>query len=139
MEHIGVCVIVVNNKNQILLGKRKNSFRSGMFGLPGGRLELEEMLDICAKRELQEETTILANRLEYLGVIRELQEKEYNFIHFVFACTEFSGTPKVAEPEKCEDWNWYSLDVLPRPILPGHKAAIDVYLHPQSRRVRDLV
>ena len=28
-----------------------------------------------------------------------------------------SGEPEVKEPEKCESWNWYSLDELPEPLF----------------------
>ena len=128
-EHIGVCVIVLDkDKTQVLLGKRLNSYKAGTLGLPGGRIELEEPLEECGKRELLEETSLQGKNLQYVGVVRELQ-KGYNFIHFVFSCNEYEGLPQTVEPEKCEGWNWYPLDSLPENILPGHKAALDLYLH----------
>jgi len=90
-EHIGVCVIVLDKqKKHVLLGKRLNSYRAGMLGLPGGRIDLEESLEVCGKRELLEETSLQGNNLLYIGVIRELQEG-YNFIHFAFTCSDFTG------------------------------------------------
>lgn len=131
-EHIGVCVIVLDNeKNKVLLGKRLNNYKAGMFGLPGGRVELNESLEECGKRELVEETSLKGNNLQYVGVIRELQQG-YNFIHFVFSCDEYDGSPTNVEPEKCEGWKWYPLDNLPENILPGHKAALDIYLNHDS-------
>jgi 8-oxo-dGTP diphosphatase len=127
-EHIGVCVIVLDKtKKQILLGKRLNSFKAGMLGLPGGRLELKEPLEVGAARELTEETSLKPKQLEYVGVIRELQA-DYNYIHFVYSCSEFDGTPVTVEPEKCAGWEWYPLDNLPENILSGHKAALTIYL-----------
>ncbi len=126
-QPFGVCVIVFDKTGKkILLGKRKNSYRAGMYGVPGGRLELIESLIDCGKRELLEETGLQANSLQYLGVVRELQDG-YTFIHFVYTCTDYNGEPKVIEPEKCESWNWYSLNELPSNILDGHKAAIDLH------------
>ena len=131
-EHIGVCVIVLDkDKKQLLLGKRLNSYKAGTLGLPGGKIELEEPLEECGKRELQEETSLQGKNLQYVGVVRELQ-KSYNFIHFVFSCDEYDGLPQTVEPEKCEGWNWYPFESLPKNILPGHKAALDHYLHKTS-------
>jgi 8-oxo-dGTP diphosphatase len=139
MERIGVCVIVLDKKSeQVLLGKRLNSYRAGMLGLPGGRINLKESLKECGKRELLEETALEAKNMEYVGVIRELQD-DYNFIHFAFICTDFLGEPQVTEPDKCERWEWYSLTNLPENILPGHKAALDIYLHQDKTTLRDLV
>lgn len=128
-EHIAVCVIVLDNdKKHVLLGKRLNGHKAGTFGLPGGRIELEEPLEQCGKRELAEETSLQGKKLQYVGVVRDLQ-KDYNYIHFVYSCNEYTGVPQRVEPEKCEGWNWYPLNNLPAYILPGHKAALDLYLH----------
>ena len=82
-EHIGVCVIVLSPKgDQVLLGERINSYKSDWFGLPGGRLELTESLIDCGKRELMEEVGIVPTTIKFVGVIRELQNNAYNFVHF---------------------------------------------------------
>lgn len=126
---IGVCVVVLNDsRTHVLLGKRLNSYKAGMLGIPGGRVEVKETILDCGERELLEETSLKSQKLEYLGAIRELQDGEYNFVHFAFACSEFEGTPTTVEPDKCEGWEWYPLNDLPDGILPGHKAAIDMYL-----------
>lgn len=127
-ELIGVCIIVLDSTTQkILLGKRLNCYGAGTLGLPGGRLELTETLESCAERELLEETSLVSQKFLYAGTVRELQG-EHNFIHFVYSCNEFSGQIVNVEPAKCEGWEWYQLDNLPENILPGHKAALDMYL-----------
>lgn len=120
-----------------MLGERLNNYRSGTYGLPGGRLELDEALETAAKRELIEETGVDAKHLSYLGVIRELQDG-YNFIHFVYSCDSFVGEPKTMEPEKCAGWNWYHLNGLPEKILPGHWWAIDM-MKKKGSQVRDIL
>jgi 8-oxo-dGTP diphosphatase len=79
-----------------------------------------------AKRELEEETGLVNPQLEYIGVVREKQEG-YSFIHFVFVCKSFDGEVQNTEPEKCEGWEWYSVENLPQNILNGHKAGIEMY------------
>lgn len=123
-EHLGCTVIVLSDK-KVLLGKRVNSYKSGHFGCPGGRLELTEPLIECAKRELLEETGIKATKIEYVGAVRELQDG-YNFIHFTFVCSKWIGNIRVMEPNKCESWDFYSVETLPEPILPAHLVGIDL-------------
>lgn len=128
-EQIGVGIVLINKKQEVLLGKRKNSYKAGTYGMPGGRIEGKESLQEACKRELAEETGVVAQSLEYCGAVREWQEdKQWNFIHFIFICKEFEGNVEVKEPEKCEEWNWYFLDKLPSPLLSGHKAAIEMYM-----------
>lgn len=128
-QPLGACVIVLNaDKTQVLLGKRKNSYKAGWYGLPGGRLEVGEPVLACATRELQEETGLVTNQLEYLGVVRDWQET-YDFIHFVFLYAEPSGEAVCSEPDKCEGWEWFPLDQLPSPVLDGHLGAIQLFLN----------
>lgn len=135
-NNTGAFVIVVNNK-QLLLGKRKNSYKAGMFGFPGGRLELNETIMECGARELLEETGLIVKSLKYVGVVRELQ-KDYNFVHFVLVCDDYEGSPKLLEPDKCESWEFYPVNNIPSNILPGHKAGIDILIN-NGINYRDLV
>jgi 8-oxo-dGTP diphosphatase len=121
-QNLGVATVVIRGKF-VLLGKRKNAYKSGSYGLPGGRLEIGESLETCCRRELTEETGMVPVRVELAGVVREWQG-DYDFVHFVYVCREFTGEPQVTEPDKCEVWEWFSRDALPAATLPGHKAAI---------------
>lgn len=125
-EKIGVCVLLFNEKNQVLLGERLNSYKAGHFGVPGGRLELKESLLQCVRREVFEETGLKIEEIDFIGVVRELQE-DSNFIHFAFAARKIEGVPDNKEPHKCKGWNWYSLDGLPQQVMPGHLAAISMF------------
>lgn len=137
-QRIGVCTLVFDKTGKkVLLGKRKNNYKAGMYGMPGGRLELKESVISCAKRELVEETGLRINSLVYLGVIREVQESN-NYIHFAFICGDYTGNPKLTEPDRCEGWQWYPLDKLPENILPGHLAAINLYKKSDFQGYKDL-
>lgn len=137
-QPIGVCIVVFNKDNHILLGKRLNSYKSGSYGLPGGRVEIKEKLIDAVHRELAEETGLKTHSLEYVGVVRELQEG-YNFIHFIFTCRDYKGEPKALEPTKCESWDWYLPNTLPQDILPGHMAGIEMLVNPSESKIRDLL
>lgn len=134
IPNIGVCVIVLSkDKKSILMGKRLKGHKAGTYGIPGGRIEGKEKIKDSAIRELAEETSLVPNSIQYLGTIREFSS--YNFIHFAFLCDSFTGTPTNAEPEMCEQWRWHPLDSLPKNILPGHKAAIELFQNPNQKLI----
>jgi len=138
-QPIGTAIIVQNKNGEILLGKRINSFGEGFYGIPGGRVERGEKLASCADRELKEETGLKSKEFRYLCVVKEWQEsKNQDFIHFIFLCNDFDGTPVLLEPEKCESWNWYDLNNLPENILPGHLVGIEVLKSGDKVSLRDI-
>src|ERR1035437_2165510 len=87
-------IVVVVSDGKILMGKRKNSYLSGFYGAPGGRVDPSEKVADCAKRELTEETGLVSDNLEYIGVIRDAHES-YSFVHFAFLCKDFQGAIKL--------------------------------------------
>lgn len=128
-EHnIGVGIFVFDStQTKILLGKRINSFRSGTWGMPSGRVRIQETIEDTMKRELLEEAGVKPVEFEYLGVVREYQnELTDSFTHFIFKCTKYSGVVTNMEPKKCGGWLWYDLNNLPNNILKGHKLALDL-------------
>ncbi|WP_284140692.1 MULTISPECIES: NUDIX hydrolase [unclassified Virgibacillus] len=60
----GSVVIIVNEKEEVLLQKR----RDGNWGLPGGLMDLGESFEEVAKREIFEETGLTIENLKLLHV-----------------------------------------------------------------------
>lgn len=135
-QAIGTCALLVNNKGQFLLGKRKNSYKAGFYGLPGGRIELNEPIMTAIKREVKEETGLEIKNLEYVGVVRE-NLGDFDFIHFVYVAKNVTQQPKLSEPEKCEGWTWLSLKEIDDTILPGHRAAISMFV--ENNLIADII
>lgn len=124
-QKIGTCVLLLNSKGEVLVGKRKNAYLSGYYGLPGGRIEVNEPLLASAIREVEEETGIRLSDLEYVGVVRENQS-DYDFVHFAFVAKKITTKPQCMEPHKCESWEWKELDKVEH-MLPGHKASLELF------------
>lgn len=56
IRHVTVCVILINDQNQVLLIKRSEKFsRPGKYSIPGGFLDRGENAQEGALRELREE------------------------------------------------------------------------------------
>lgn len=127
LQPIGTAVIVVHPQTGlVLLGERRNSYKAGWLGLPGGRVELGEKTTDTARRELREETSLVANELQFVGVVKENQG-QYDFIHFIYLVPSWQGEPTVTEPDKCAGWQWLSADGDLERVLPGHHAAITLW------------
>ena len=61
----GASVIVINENGELLLQKRRDN---GLWGYHGGSVELDEVVEEAAARELYEETGLTAHGLELFGV-----------------------------------------------------------------------
>jgi 8-oxo-dGTP diphosphatase len=114
---IGVGV-VVRKDGKILLGKRKNSHGEGEWSFPGGHLEFKEAIEGCAKREVMEETGIKIKNLKLTTFTNDIFEKEGKHYVTLFVISDFdSGKLELKEPEKCEQWDWFSWNELPEPLF----------------------
>lgn len=118
---VEVGVLVLNPEGKVLLGKRKSQLGASTFSLPGGHLEFGEMPEICARRELKEETGLDGSDFEVASMTNDIvYEKHYITIGVVVG--KFWGEPQVIEVDKCESWGWYDLNDLPEPLfIPSAK------------------
>lgn len=65
----GACIVPVTKDNEILFVKQyRYPFSKVIIELPAGKLELNEQPEVCAKRELREETGAIGE-VEYLTEI----------------------------------------------------------------------
>jgi ADP-ribose pyrophosphatase len=86
VEHPGAVVIlpVLDDGNLLMIEQYRHPIETFMFEFPAGTLEKDESPDICAARELVEETNMRASRLESLGILHPApgfcNEVQYLFI-----------------------------------------------------------
>ena len=111
---MGVAVFIIKD-NCILLGKRLVEIGNGMYALPGGHVDPGETTEECGVREIKEETNLDIKDLEECGF--EFSEEE-NFLTLYYKTNLTDDKDlKNVEPDKSEDWEWYSVDALPSPLF----------------------
>lgn len=127
----GVNVLIINEKNQVLLQKR------GTFpykwGLIGGITELGESLEETAVREAREETGLDIGKLNLFGTTSGKEcyidfpngDKAY-FISVGYFTKEFSGALKIDNFET-KELKFFSYEELPNDIPNSHKLMLDKY------------
>jgi len=123
---VAVAALLIRN-GKVLLGKRKGSHGEGDWCIPGGHMEVGEELEGAARREVFEETGIRVERLKLLSISNEIIYGKH-FVTVGFLAENFSGEPRVAEPDRCEGWGWFDLKSLPSPIFVPSLRVIQSYL-----------
>lgn len=126
-------VIIENEKGEILLGKRTDNHK---WGYAGGSIELNETAEECAKRELFEETGLIADELEFFMVnsgpevhyIYPNGDEVYN-VEIIYLCRKYHGTLKRQE-EEVEELRFFALADIPAeisdPIAPVVRKYIEM-------------
>ena len=115
---VGVGVIVLRG-GLVLLGERRGSHGAGTWALPGGHLETGETPELCAAREVLEETGLVVESLQrgpYTSDVIAPQGLHYVTL-FVVARSAI-GEPQRREPAKCAGWTWCRWSALPQPLFP---------------------
>lgn len=117
---VGVGPFILRD-GKILLGKRKGSHGAGEWSVPGGHLEEFETVEACCRREIKEETGLtdldFIKRLGYSENFFPVEKKHYITVYAIFVLR--SGEPRLIEPNKCEGWEWFDLNALPKPMFGG--------------------
>lgn len=127
---LGIMVVMVDEENHILMGKRKNAFAAGEFGIPGGHVEIGELFQKAAMREIKEETTVCVkkNELQLIAMSNYIEpDWKRQYITFEFKVDKWNGQIQTGEPNKCEGWEWYDLDNLPSPLHYPARRTIEHY------------
>ena len=116
--------VLVRRGEHVLLQRRGDD---GTWGLPGGRLEPGETLEQAARRELREETGLVAGRLDLLDVYSGpdfVVSYPDGYQAFVVGATY--GTDDVlGRPRPDEDGETVELDWFPASGLPSHVNAFN--------------
>ncbi|MBI1905482.1 MAG: NUDIX domain-containing protein [Rhodocyclales bacterium] len=122
---VGVHVLVACGEQLLLLRRAGTGFFDGLYSLPGGHVEPGESLRQAAVRELAEETGLHADvaALDYLGVVH--RRSDTNRIDFFFQARQWSGKPRMREPDRCDDLAWFGACALPENTVPYVREALD--------------
>lgn len=123
--------VFIYRKGQILLQKRKDN---NCWGIHGGAVEIGETTEEAAKRELWEETGLIANKLELLGVFSGKDMlytypngDEIYIIGINYICRDFSGN-LITETNETIDLKWFDINELPEEINPPDKKPLKAFI-----------
>ncbi|MFA5086807.1 MAG: NUDIX domain-containing protein [Candidatus Paceibacterota bacterium] len=118
--------LVLFKGDKVLLMRRQNTdFHPGDYGLPSGHLEGDETLVQAMIREAKEEigTTFNPTEIKLAHAMHRKMPTEER-VSFFFTVDNWEGEPKIMEPHKCDNMNWFEINDLPENIIPYIRQAI---------------
>ncbi|MEH7383563.1 NUDIX domain-containing protein [Bacillus sp. JJ1533] len=133
---VGTAVGVINEKGEILLQQRMN----GVWGVPGGFLELGESTEEAGRREVLEETGLHIGKMDLVGVfsgkdhfVKLPNGDEFYPITIAYVTREIVGGQLEVNREEGQDVQFFGLYSLPENINPLIPKLLHTYL--QARKV----
>ena len=127
---------VVLRDGHLLLVRRKNEPDAGLWGYPGGQVDLGETAGEAAVRELREETSVIAAPRAYidsLDIIRRAEDGAVSF-HFLLVavlCDYVEGVPVAADD--VTEAKWVPFETVLNRALPLSKDVDTVLKHALSQ------
>lgn len=112
---VGVGAIVIEG-DRVLLVKRAHPPIQGQWSIPGGVLEVGELVREAAVREAREETGLIVEPGELLGVydriLRDVEKRvQYHYVLIDFLCRRVGG--ELLAASDAADVQWFRREELP--------------------------
>lgn len=92
---VAVGGVIFDDKDRVLLVKRKNPPNQGMWAIPGGKVKFGETLDEAIKRELKEETSLEVKPTKLLAIV-EIIKEGFHYVILDYICEVIGGELKPA-------------------------------------------
>jgi len=131
LMQVGSTAIVEDSEGRILLQLRTDNHT---WGLPGGSVEIDEVVEEAVKRELQEETGLVAGKITLFGIYSgpELHYiypngDEVSNVDHVYLIKDYSGS-LMADKEESEDLKFFNYNELPKNLCPMNLPPIREWL-----------
>lgn len=116
-EHplVGVGAVIIENRS-VLLVKRAHPPIQGQWSIPGGVLEVGELVGAAAVREAREETGLIVEPGELLGVydriLHDLEQRvQYHYVLVDFLCRPVGG--ELLAASDAVEVRWFTREELP--------------------------
>jgi ADP-ribose pyrophosphatase YjhB (NUDIX family) len=123
----GVAAVIQDGSGQILLQRRSDN---GLWGLPGGSVEIGEFVRDAIVREVREETGLSVEVVRLIGVysdprIQIVRYADGNVVHYIstlYACRILGGDLQTGD--ETLELRFFDPSALPEDLLPMHRIRI---------------
>ena len=119
--------IVTNERDELLLVRRGGEPFKGCWALPGGFMDMDETLEHCAVRELEEETGLKADerKLQLVGVFSRVdRDPRGRTVTAAFACHVAGQEPHAGDD--AAEVRWWPQKALPT-LAFDHREVVETF------------
>jgi 8-oxo-dGTP pyrophosphatase MutT (NUDIX family) len=127
------CVVLIEDKNGLFL-TQKRVYPENTWSFPGGLMELGESAIETARREVYEETGLVIDNLQLVGVYsgsdhlcRAQNGDEWYVVTIVYTTCDFTGEVKINDDESIA-FEWVRLSSIPPNMAETHKMIAREYM-----------
>lgn len=111
---VAVFMVVRDERGRVLLHRRANTgYMDGYYDFPSGHVDAGEGFAASAVRELREETSLRTDESSLQLKHLSINHTDVPYINAVFDVGRWQGTPRIMEPGKCDDMQFFAVDELP--------------------------
>ena len=122
-----IFVILEEDKKVLVMRRCNTGWMDGKYTLPAGHFDGGETVKRTAVREAKEELGIEISEqdLDIVHVLHIMTDVEY--IAYFLRARRWAGSVINAEPDKCDNIEWVSLDDLPENTIPFVRRSLSNY------------
>lgn len=114
---VGVGLVIGRADGLVLLYRRMNAPEAGHWNIVGGKVDTMERSAEAARREAEEETGLRIGKVDFLCLAEEIfPAEQHHWISLIYQTEDFSGEPRLTEPDKLTDFGWFSPELPPAPL-----------------------
>lgn len=122
---VDIVIVSRERRPRVLLIRRKHEPFVGKWAIPGGFVDMDEALEDAARRELQEETGVRADKLEQLATFGDPgRDPRARTISVVYLARIDADKVQAEANDDAAEVGWHLLSRLPRDLAFDHDAIL---------------
>jgi 8-oxo-dGTP diphosphatase len=128
---VDVLILIVRDGRILLTERAGDSYLTGHWAIPGGKVDDGETVTQAALREVAEEVglTLSPAALQFIGVTHHRPPHSDSRVGFGFIVEiDDTAEPRNLEPDKCTDLAWHDPSHLPDLTMPYTTEIVRLYL-----------
>jgi len=122
---VGVGAVILNERQEVLLLRRKEDFEYGFWTIPGGAVEWFETCADAIKRECREEVGVEVEIDRLLTVVDHIvRESGVHWVSVEYLVHATSGHYRNADELENHELRWFALNNLPEALTQPSREAV---------------
>lgn len=124
---VGCGLVIQRADGRVLLCKRLKAPEAGHWNIVGGKVDAMESSAQAARREAEEESGLTIGAVDFLCLSEEiLPADNQHWVSLIYVTRDFTGEPRLTEPDKLSDIGWFDPAEPPAPLSVFSIAAFKV-------------